>query len=78
VIVTAQGMLEHFKEIADYVATKSGFPTSDDAMRKASRRARDPLPVEWFNGRAYARREAVDAWIDRQRGRRRGAQPSRH
>ena len=59
--------LNGLKEIADYITAQTGWEFSRKAAGCAAARGFDPLPVEWFNGRVKARKEDIDAWIQRQR-----------
>jgi len=59
-------MLQGYKEIAEYITRRASVCPSLNALRKASLRRRDPLPVRSFAGRIYADPKALDAWIARQ------------
>lgn len=60
-------MIEGVKGIWAFVVEKSGYPLTLIAIERAMRRARDPIPAEWFNGRWYARPASLSEWIERQR-----------
>jgi hypothetical protein len=65
--------LERFKGIAAYIESKVGFPVTEKRCQKwADAERADPLPIEAFGGYIVADADAVDAWIVRQWGRRRG------
>lgn len=63
-------MIHGFKDIAHYVNGKASSAKSVEAIRKASRRRKDPLPVRPFDGRISADPKTLDAWIARQSVRR--------
>jgi hypothetical protein len=69
-------MIEGIKGIAKALTKKTGFSYATETVRKLMRRPNDPLPVERFDGRVGISAEALDGWIERHKGIRRGPRPA--
>jgi hypothetical protein len=68
-------VIEGFKQIAEHITRVIGISVTENAARKWAARARDPLPVERFAGRVFAKSARLDDWIGRQRGQQRQRLP---
>ncbi len=62
--------LEKFKGITAHICERLGFEVTENQVRAWADRDEDPIPLDPFAGSMGANSDDVDAWIERNRGKR--------
>lgn len=62
--------LQHFKGITAYICERLKWEVTEAQVRAWADRKSDPLPTDPFAGSMGANSEEIDAWIERNKGKR--------
>jgi hypothetical protein len=74
-VSTAPDRVYGYAAIAAVLSELWGAPVSEDGAYRMSTRSTTPLPVDGYQGRVWASRERIGAWVAEER-RRRGRAPT--